>query len=282
MRSTGRQLRCAPLPPITISVRPHVSAMELTGFDRNCVALVDDAPNQRSRHCFRSALKHLELAEALVAVDPAMAIFRGITAEEEAASGLMFCLQELGYQNSKKLNPRNHVHKSAMIPFFRVLGSFFEETIGANGLKPALHIKIDNGTRRLTVAIPMQVNGSAINAYPIPPLNFSVKSEGRSPSYRRQIERHAQSEGFTNMTSYVKREANLRNELLYASPAGYPTVNEVNPKFLAIKQSHVLALMRAYLFVFPYPDHQLFVQDALDAFLVMLGRLDDHNLHAEV
>ena len=256
--------------------------MELTGFDKNCIQLVDDAPSRRSRHCFRSALKHVELAEVLVTIDPAMAIFRGITAEEEAASGLMFCLQELGYANAEKLNPRNHVHKSAMIPFFRVLGSFFQETIGTNGLKPIFHIQTEGRERRLTVAIPLQINGAALNAYPIPPLNFSVKSEGRSPSYRRQIEQHAQSAGFSNMTSYVKREANLRNQLLYASSEGYPAVSEVNPSFLAVRQAHVMALLRAYLFIFPYPERQPFVQDALDAFLVMLGRLEAHDLHAEV
>ncbi len=256
--------------------------MDLTEFDKKCIELANNAPSRRSRHCFRSALKHVELAEALVTVDPAMAIFRGITSEEEASSGLMFCLQELGYPNAEKLNPRNHTHKSAMIPFFRVLGSFFQETIGANGLKPLLHFHMEDGASRLTLAIPMQINGTTMNANPIPPLNFSVKSEGRSPSYRRQIETHARRAGFADMVSYVKKEANLRNQLLYASPEGYPTVHEVSPSFLVSRQARVLALLRAYLFVFPYPERQTFVQDALDAFLVMLGRLEEHDLHAKV
>src|SRR5690606_28165522 len=141
--------------------------------------------------------------------------------------------------NAEKLDPRNHAHKSATTPFFRVLGSFFQETIGVNGLKPSLHIQTEGGKGRLTVAIPMQVNGSTINAYPIPPLNFSIKSEGRSPSYRRQIERHAQSAGFANIINYVKKEANLRNQLLYANAEGYPTVNEVDPNFLVVRQERV-------------------------------------------
>ncbi len=48
--------------------------------------------------------------------DPAMAIFRAITAEEEAASGLLRCLAEMDYPNAKYLNPHNHSHKHAVFP----------------------------------------------------------------------------------------------------------------------------------------------------------------------
>src|SRR3972149_10464663 len=94
-------------------------------FETNCIELLADVPKKQSRHCYRSALRHLEKAEGLSEIDPAMAIFRGITAEEEAASGLMHCLRELDYVGGNRLNPRNHIHKHALIPFIRILGLFF-------------------------------------------------------------------------------------------------------------------------------------------------------------
>ena len=43
-----------------------------------------------------------------------------------------------------------------------------------------------------------------------------------------------------------------------------------------------MALVRAYLLVQPYQEQLSFVQDALDAFLAMLGELKENDLHEDV
>lgn len=251
-------------------------------FDDRCITLLKDSPKRHSRHCFRSALNHLACAEKLLTIDPEMCAFRGITAEEEAASGLMHCLKECGYENAEKLRPRDHGQKSSATPFLSVLGTFFHQTFAANGLQVRFHIKDQEGERRLTIGIPMVVGGVETYAYPVPPLNFSVTSDAQRVSYKQQIAGLIEKTGARDILSYVKTQANQRNTVLYAGPDGYPKLLGLKPDFLSLRQVRVLAMMRAYLFFYPYREHQPFVQDALDAFLAMLGALENHGLHEEI
>jgi|CEGE01.1.fsa_nt_gi hypothetical protein len=257
--------------------------VELSGFDKNCIELLDTAPKRRSRHCFKSALYNLELADKILSIDPGMAIFRCITAEEEAATGLMYCLKERGYKNAEKLKPKDHVHKNSAIPFISILFSFYGSFIKENQLQnPVLHIQNQDGNKRLTLGFPLFINGESHNAYPIPPLNFLFSVGNKSPSYKKQISDHIKDAEAKDITTHLKQVANSRNELLYASDDGYPIVSELQPEFIELRYRKVLTLLRAYLFIFPYAEQQPFVQDALDAYLAMLGKLPDHNLHDEV
>lgn len=247
-------------------------------FESACIELLDSLPNRHSKNCFRSALHHLEKAGSLSNIDPAMAIFRGITAEEEAASGLMYCLREGNYVDAKRLGPKNHVHKHALIPFLRIVGLFYGELFEKILKEYRLHVKEEDGQKRLMLAFPIILAGERRWAYPIPPLNFGV-SENTSaapPSYQAQISAYVEAKGAKDILSYLKNEANLRNKILYASPTGYPIVSEPKPEFLHEKMSHVLILLRTYLLIAPYAERQPYVQDALGAFLRMVGALVQH------
>jgi hypothetical protein len=212
-----------------------------------------------------------------------MAIFRGITAEEEAASGLMFCLRELHYAGAEKLRPHNHIYKHAVYPFMRIVGLFFGQVLGDKLKGFRLLIKDEDGLRRLTVAFPVSIASEDHWAYPIPPLNFGVKvgSTEQPPSYQKQISDYVAAKGNKNVRAYLKNEANLRNEILYASSSGYPEVKELKPKFLQEKASHVVALLQAYLMIAPYRDPQPYVQDALAAFTMMVGALENTDASIE-
>jgi len=98
--------------------------LDLTSFDQSCFELLEALPRTQSRASMRSAINHLRRAEVLFPIDRPMAAFRCYTAEEEAASGLMHCLKERRYANAERLNPRNHIQKNAVIPFFSILRSF--------------------------------------------------------------------------------------------------------------------------------------------------------------
>lgn len=211
-----------------------------------------------------------------------MAAFRGITAEEEAASGLFHALKFRGYKNAALLNPRNHVHKSAVTPFLNVLGAFFDEFSETEKLKPRLHIKEESGVKELHIALAVVVNGDEHWAYPIPPLNFSVTSDGKPPSYKKQIERFLTAQNASNILNYVKEQANQRNQVLYAGPDGYPVISKLQDDFFVLRKRRVMAMAMAYLLIEPYDEIQPFVQNALDAFLVMLKKVENEFLHAEV
>lgn len=71
----------------------------------------------RGRHSALNATDGLDKAWALRHIDKEMAVFRAITAEEEAASALFHALKRRGYPDSGKLNPRLHEHKAALTPY---------------------------------------------------------------------------------------------------------------------------------------------------------------------
>ena len=247
----------------------------LSGFQKKCVALMNAAPRTHATHCFRSALYHLERAEALSEVDPAMAIFRGITAEEEAASGVMRCLVEMEYPASDALNLHDHAHKHAVFPFMQVLELFFGQTLANHFTKYNLHIKEEDGATRLTLALNVKINGEAQLAYPIPPLNFGVKNPdtGKAPDYSFQINQLVAAKGKATVKAFLKQEANLRNEILYAAPDGYPTIPSLDVGFLVERRKRVMAMINLYLLVFPYAEHQPFVAQALASFVKILQQL---------
>ena len=104
--------------------------MDLTSFDQSCLELLEESPRTRSRASMRSAINHLRRAELLMSIDRPMAVFRCYTAEEEAASALIYCLKERRYVNADRLNPRNHIQKNAVIPFLSILKRFYDESLG--------------------------------------------------------------------------------------------------------------------------------------------------------
>ena len=236
----------------------------------------------RGRHSIRCAVNHLKSGWKLRTIDAEMAVFRAITAEEEAASGLFHALQYRGYTNSEFLKLRNHVHKNAVTPFLQILGSFFKEVSEIEKSKPRLHIKEEDGVSKLQIALSVVIMNTEHWAYPTPPLNFSVTSDGKPLSYKKQIERFLTSQNASNILDYVKEVANQRNRILYAGADGYPVIGELQDEFFMLRQRRVMAMSNAYLLIEPYSEPQPFVQNALDAFLKMLAKVENELLHSEV
>jgi hypothetical protein len=68
-------------------------------------------------------------------------------------------------------------------------------------------------------------------------------------------------------------DTNLRNRILYASSGGYPTISSLDVDFLVERHTRVFAMIKLYLLVFPYPEHQPFVTQALASFVKLLEQL---------
>lgn len=253
----------------------------LRPFDEHCLELLEAMPKRRSRHCFRSAIHHLKMAARIETLDPAMAAFRCLTAEEEAASGFMHCLKERGYENSAKLNPRDHLQKNAISPFLNALGVAVSDILEAHKIEPAFHIDESEGGKRLHIIFRIPGLGDQW-IYPIPPLNFSITCEGKPLSYKQAIEKIVRSRNVQSIRKHLDDLANRRNSLLYASDDGYPATVELRSDFFFEKTVRVLALVRAYLLVQPYAEPLTFVQDSLNAYLAMVGKLESESLHSEV
>src|SRR4051812_2704559 len=76
---------------------------------------VHNLPKGRPRNCCRNAFHRIKRAWSLRLLDPEIAVFSAITAEEEAASAVISALKTKGYSGADILNPRSHPHKAGVI-----------------------------------------------------------------------------------------------------------------------------------------------------------------------
>lgn len=255
--------------------------MELENFNELCLEILNSKSNKRSKHCFKSAVNHLKRAETLFPIDSAMAVFRCYTAEEEAATGLMFVLKENKYINAEKLNPKCHKQKNAVIQFFSILAQFIEDEFRQFNIDLFLNIVEKDDQKNLILEVQMDL-GTGLNTYiPNPPFNFLLQYEMKRLSYKKQIDRLMQSRKVNNITKYIDTLANQRNLLLYANEKGYLSEVTVEDKFFPAYQKRVFTMLRTYLMIEPYKEKQEFVQNILDAFLQMLEKQNFNDLHEE-
>jgi hypothetical protein len=240
------------------------------------------ATKSRGKHSLRNAWYHLERGWAIRGIDPAMATFRGITAEEEAATGLIYAVRDRDYDNSNLLNPWNHSHKHSIYPFFQLLSDFFAESIEPMGYKPGIRLGSVDDPSRLKIYIPMIVNGVEVFAMPDPPLNLNIKVDGKPISFKRQVDKLATLKNVKRVEKYITDKANERNKLLYASVNGYPHLESIADEFFIEQKKKVMTMAYSYLLIEPYNEKQPFVQQTIDSLLNMLGRIQPTYLHDEV
>ena len=71
----------------------------------------------RTKWSAMNSIHHLVMAKEISKIDPAMAAFRSVCAEEEAATALISSLKVQKYPGSEHLNFRSHADKHAVIIF---------------------------------------------------------------------------------------------------------------------------------------------------------------------
>jgi hypothetical protein len=247
-----------------------------TPEDESILQLVREERKDWVRTCIESAITHLTHAHRLANVDPAMAMFRAITAEEEAASGLLRALQRRKYPGSKDLRPRSHLHKAAVYPF---LMSIAQHTSYLKMERvDAIRLAITKTETKPRLVLALVLNGPLKGqiAQPMPPLNlrFREGSDTRLPDYRKYFLMLVGPAGFEDVLKYLEMKANERNLLLYASPQSPPNFASVPPNFLPMCKSRVMAIVKATLLVWPYAEVQQFAAEAIPAFLDLIKQVE--------
>ena len=221
------------------------------------------------RHCASNAIEHLKRASLLESADAGMAAFRAITAEEEASTALFHAIKRHKYPGAKALNPRNHVHKNAVTPFCEAVSEVLALTDDVVSTALILDKTEQDARFRVRLDVSKIVPGKKYGM-PEPPLHFSVASNGQPTDFAPQLASLATERGSRSIAVYLRKRANERNRILYASQDGYPEIPAVSG-FLKRQRRNVFVLLGLYLLVDPYPIHQLFVQQGLNAFLRMLN-----------
>lgn len=246
--------------------------MELDASEQLCVAMLKETPKVRSRHHMRSAMNHLRAAELLLEIDRPMAVFRSLTAVEEAAAALIQCFKEQGYESASILKWTNHLHKNAFIPFLKVLGDAVEKLLLQQGVAIDLTVREVDGKKRQLLELEFNTVGGPLKVIPFPPLSGQIQVNGVAVSLDEQMKGYAQLVGTDTVRDHVVRLKNWRNQVLYASDKGY--VADVDPEQASSlfhdAKRWVFVQMRAYLLIQPYPP-QSFVEHVLVEFLQMLA-----------
>lgn len=227
-------------------------------------------------HAFRSSIRHLERAFEVKDSIPEIAIFLGITCEEEAATAVFHALQKRRYKGAEKLNRKSHVHKLALHPFLLAVGRSFEAIF--DNRKPTLEFNKAlqaDGTERLRVRFSVfDDNGKETWAYPLPPLHFTMKLNGELHRFSDELHTIASEKNAKSTHDYIRFLANRRNQALYATPQGIPYAEDVE-QFLIYRKSVWLSFLMAYLLIEPYRESQEFVKQAVVAYLQLLRLVPD-------
>ncbi len=245
----------------------------LTEEDRRIVALLRHEPEDWTRKSFDAAFIHLSLAHRLKDIDPAMAIFRAITAEEEAATGLLRALQTRGYVGPGELLPKDHLQKAAVYPYLRAITKHTSD-LRLNGIKEVrLGIPKDVEKPKLQLTLLLDGENDGIVAHPDPPLNLCIREGGESVDYQKCFRELISPIGFEDIRKYLNVKKNVRNLLLYASPQGLLDPGPVADSTLTGYKHRIMTILKAALLVWPYTEVQPFVQEAVRSFLGLAGRL---------
>jgi hypothetical protein len=222
------------------------------------------------RHAARNALAHLERAAVIQDLDPLMAWFRAITAEEEAARAVFSALQRRRYLGARRLKWTQHTHKAALWPFFIAV----QEVLRRYPFECYVRVKLDAKVPLLRTGIRLSLNGQKYNAEPDPPLNFSISEPGVLQDFAAEIGRLVTTQRVATVEQLVRRRANERNTLLYANERGIPEFQGDLRAYLERARSRVRVMLAVFLFIDPYAEHQPFVQQALWAFVALLDEVE--------
>jgi hypothetical protein len=244
-----------------------------TEEDLGIVALLDHEPEDWTRRCFDAAFIHLSLAHCLKDIDPAMALFRAITAEEEAATGLLRALQVQGYAAPGELLPKDHLQKAAVYPYLRAIAKH-TSYLRMNGIKEVrFGIPRDEDKPKLQLALLLDGTYDGLVARPIPPLNLRVREGGEAVNYQKYFRELISPGGFEDIRKYLNAKKNQRNLLLYASPEGLLNPGPVSNSTLLDYKIRIMTILTTALLIWPYKENQPFVQEAVRSFLELAGRL---------
>lgn len=251
----------------------------LDDFDRCLVdELLPNAPSP-GKWSAMNAVRHANRAWKLREVDPQMATFRAITGEEESATAIFHALKRRQYADAEYLNPRNHVHKNAVTPFIVAVRCSIAPAMCA--LHKRFSLWVDRSEPKPLVRLKLTLRGDdeeEVIHEPIPPLHFRINQGKRGEpekvwDFGEKIVEHALRTGAKDVQKALETRANLRNRLLYAAPDGIPTVQPPVEPGLEQARRNTFRNLKIYLMIDEHPPGQLFVQQALSAFIKMLGKV---------
>lgn len=258
--------------------------MEFLPFQKSVIEAMEDCRGA-IKHCGKHAISHLEKAWLIREIDMEMAIFRGITAEEEAASAFFHCLKNHRYKNADKLLFNKHTYKLGLYPFLRGIGRFLGDFLGQETSPfDKFCLRFTEKSNRKAIELLLNMPAQNLTASPTPPLHFTVSDPdtGKVCTFEANFQELIEGESYLDAMKYVKDRAATRNKILYASNAGRPKIEGNIEGYLQKQRDTVMAMLILVLMIDPWEKEEgssLFVQQALDSFLLLLQRITEDEVH---
>jgi len=248
---------------------------DLSPFEECVIKCISESKFQEGQ-CARNSIIHLEKARKIADIDPEMAYFRAITAEEEAASAIIYSLKRLGYKNSKRLKPHDHKQKNSIYPFLLAVNHYFKKF---SPLPYPVNFVVNRNETTTKMYLQIQLPGNK-QVRPIPPLNFSITDLGLGEKalFNNEFEEMATRIGEKDLTELIGRLANQKNFILYASENGIAKIGSDIDKGITAIKDHVFILLEAFCLIFPYEEKSIFVQQLINGFLISLGSITKENI----
>lgn len=244
--------------------------LPMADFHREVYNLLMDSPPQ-VKHRIRSSIQGIMKAWGLKDIDSNMACFRIITAQEEAESAIIHSLKRRRYKDSAKLKPHNHIHKAAVFYIFQAFSEMLSPMSEFMQGEFLLEADGKTGKRVPKTRFRFKKQDDSKYYYPIPPLHVQITEDDgankKIHDLEEQIAALASRKGKAEFVEYLQEDTNIRNEILYASEQGIPSILVDVGNFVKEKSKKIYALNIVCLFIDYYPQKQLLVQQLLDAML---------------
>lgn len=224
------------------------------------------------RFRFQNALTHSDKSLELIEIDREMASFRGITAEEEAATALMRCLKLRRYEHHKEFNPWDHRHKVAILACIVAISGTMKDALSE------FQLVFDCDKPRIDIKIPLSnfgvKGGEKYAVQLIEPLDIVHSRNGESGGdvYSYALNSLAEKGNFDNIKKMIEYQANARNTLLYASDSRLPK-SEATKEVLLNRRKRMVAILVVTTMIWQRREHQALVKQAVLSFLSVMNRL---------
>lgn len=245
---------------------------KLTNFDRQVINWINETSKGHSKECILSAVNHLKKAFELKSIDPEIAIFRCITAEEEVARGIFIVLKEHNYKNMDKIKDKDHKYKQALDLFIKIIQNYFASFSENINFPQEFQLVLNYDKKVLEIAFSINNNDELLK--PVPPLNFSMIVNDKAYYFKNELEELAKNNR-KKILNQIEEKANFRNKIIYAEPKGTLQYNGSIDTELDQYYNRVFGLIRVYSLIYPYKNNKSeFIQNTIDAFVFMMMDLE--------
>lgn len=244
-------------------------------FERGTLRKLVDGLEPPVRNRAISALDGFDRADRLLETEQVIASFSAINAQEEAATALMRALQLRNYPGSDRLELWNHAHKAAIYPLVDAVRLHVTQSFEGK----AFQVSARFTPPELIVKVPLTAFGvtnpalAHLAVQPVHPLGMLSSVDGRPHDFKGEFEEITKAGTRNKVLRYIRRLANQRNKLLYASDNSAP-ISRAKAADLAQRRQAAELILYITVMILQTADHQLMVVQALHALLVLLDRSD--------